>query len=155
MCVALLNGAAHLMVMGHMGFAHSIVWLAMAAGCVVCGVHLVRDPTTRLWALTALMSVAMLALHMAAAVGGVAHQHGVTMAADRVAIPASMHVSLLVTLAELVLALGALWWSTSHLGTVAPAVAGCVAESSRCVEQLSTGGRGRAENRSKLSWSTQ
>lgn len=75
MASALLHGV---MAGGHMMAV--AVAVVMAAVCVVCARELWIAPTTRTWALIAVMNLAMIAVHLPASAS---HQHGgvVTMTA--------------------------------------------------------------------------
>jgi hypothetical protein len=62
-CLAVASAAVHIAgVAGH-GGVHTVLVAVMALGCLYCAWHLWRGPTSTGWALTAVMNVAMIAVH--------------------------------------------------------------------------------------------
>jgi hypothetical protein len=113
--IALANAAAHGAMLGTMPVAQSILWAAMALACIACGVHLVRHASAGAWAMTSLMSVGMIALHLPRSdESGHLHGYGVVGSAlGPVGMSSPMQVSLTLTVTELVVGLIGLWVATS------------------------------------------
>ncbi|WP_280218182.1 hypothetical protein [Nocardia neocaledoniensis] len=116
--IALANAAAHGAMVGQMPFLQSMLWVVMAVACVGCGIHLVRRASAGAWALTALMSVGMVAVHLPMSAGpGGHHGHGVADGgAGPAGLSAPMQASLFLTCAELVVGLIGLWVTTAADG---------------------------------------
>ncbi|MBQ7804438.1 hypothetical protein [Rhodococcus sp. (in: high G+C Gram-positive bacteria)] len=114
--IALANAAVHGTMLGTMPFVQSILWAAMTLACIACGVHLVRRASAGAWAMTSLMSLGMVAVHLPGS-NQSGHHHGDSRAGGDV-VPVSlsfpMQASLILTVAELLLGLIGLWVLTSH-----------------------------------------
>ena len=122
--MALVSAGAHLRALGHLRPLADVLSVAMTIACVACGVHLVRTPSARAWATTAVMATAMVAIHLTAMGGSGSagvhqHHHGMAtavpdaMGEDTGTMAGSqMTVLMATTAAELVFALGALWFVT-------------------------------------------
>jgi hypothetical protein len=122
--IALVSAGAHLSALGHLRPFADVVSVTMAIACVACGVHLVRTPSARASATTAVMAAAMMAIHLTAMggsgpAGAHQHRHGMAMPvpgamSDDMGTMAGSQMTVLMatTAAELVFALGALWFVT-------------------------------------------
>jgi hypothetical protein len=113
--IALANAAAHGAMLGTMPVALSIPWAAMALACIACGVHLARHASAGAWAMTSLMSVGMIALHLPGSHES-GHHHGYSAAGGDfgpVDMSSPMQASLTLTVTELTLGLIGLWVATS------------------------------------------
>ncbi len=70
------SAVAHLLLLDSSSLG-SLAMIAMALSCLPCAWHLWRSPTSAVWALTATLDGAMLALHVPMLAGST-HQHGAT-----------------------------------------------------------------------------
>jgi hypothetical protein len=61
--LALASAAVHLLLLDAASLG-SVVMVGMAAACLPCAWHLWRSPSASVWRVTALVDVAMLALHL-------------------------------------------------------------------------------------------
>lgn len=109
--VASVSAAAHLVPSGHSGA--TALTSIMAAGCMVCGVHVCRRPSIGAWVVTALMSTVMIAVHLATMDGrvGVGHAH------HEVSVPVNgastaMHLPVYLGALELIVSGSVVWIAT-------------------------------------------
>lgn len=90
--------------------------LVMAMVCLWCAAHLIRRPlAVRLWFATALMALAMIAVHVWVMTSGghPGHVHGVVVASiPDVGVGAAMGITVLATGIELLVAVVGLWVAT-------------------------------------------
>ena len=114
--IALANAAAHGSMLSTMPFVQSVLWAAMTLACIACGAHLARRASAGAWAMTSLMAVGMVAVHLPGS-NQSGHHHGDSVAGGDVG-PVSlsfpMQASLILTVTELALGMIGLWVSTSH-----------------------------------------
>lgn len=120
--LALLSAALHVAGLGHLGAAGAVLALSMAVGCIVCGVHLMRTPSPRGWAVLVGMSSAMIAIHLSAMAMPASH-HAMPMDTQPVAAMPMTGLAtamLAVSGVELVFAMVVLWLSTARKRLPAP-----------------------------------
>lgn len=115
--LAIAAAALHIPSIGSLTGAEQVAVVVLAAGCVWCGMHLVRRPTVKAWATAATMSTLMFAVHLSAMGSGHSAHHG-THTADpdpsfaATSMSSAMQLSLLLTLVELGFTVSMLWIST-------------------------------------------
>ncbi|WP_144440161.1 hypothetical protein [Rhodococcus erythropolis] len=114
--IALANAAIHGSMLGTMPFVQSALWAAMTLACIACGVHLVRRASAGAWAMTSLMSVGMVAVHLPGSHDSGHHHMDIVAGGDVGPISPNvpMQASLILTVTELALGMIGLWVSTSH-----------------------------------------
>ncbi|KZF12360.1 MAG: hypothetical protein WBD41_29755 [Rhodococcus sp. (in: high G+C Gram-positive bacteria)] len=117
LALSIAAAALHIPSIGSLTGAERVAVVVLAAGCVWCGVHLVRKPTARAWATAATMSTLMVSVHLSAMGSGHSAHHGTHTAAPDLdfaasSMSSSMQLSLLLALVELGFTGSMLWIST-------------------------------------------
>ncbi|MFW0794855.1 hypothetical protein AAFP30_13675 [Gordonia sp. CPCC 205515] len=121
--LAMLSAALHVAGLGHLGPVGAVLTLVMVVGCLGCGVHLLRTPSPRSWAMLVGMSSAMIAIHLAAMTMPMSH-HSMAVSTHTGSVSAmsgSAGLTIAVAAIEVAFATIMLWTSTAHSRPVIPA----------------------------------